>query len=249
MAFKRFGNVRFFKMSAPVNTMMETIKCKNCKHFYSSDMDVCPNCGTVAVTPIRETSNSSSVPHRGVGVIITTLLSIVSILAVWFGVYKVLNLDADGNKNSTHTASRTSAAASAIKDDAGDTFGLNETAVFENLKFTAIEIKEYDGTKHVKPQSGKTFVGIKFIIENISNEEQYVSSLMLFTAYADDIKCDFSLNANVAFDEGTLDGEIAAGKKLMGWYALEVPENWSKIDLEVKSEWLSGSSAMFVFSK
>ena len=129
------------------------------------------------------------------------------------------------------------------------TFGLNETAIFENLKFTATEIKESDGTEYFEPESGKTFVGIKFIIENTSNETQVVSSLMLFTAYADDIKCDYSLNANVAFDEGTLDGEIAAGKKLMGWYALEVPENWSKIDLEVKSEWLSSGSAMFVFSK
>ena len=128
-------------------------------------------------------------------------------------------------------------------------YGLNETAVFKNLKFTATEIKESSGTDFFEPESGKTFVGVKFTIENISNETQTVSSLMLFSAYANDVKCDYSFSAACAFDEGTLDGDVSAGKKLVGWYAMEVPADWSKIDLEVKSEWLSGSSAKFVFTK
>ena len=49
--------------------------------------------------------------------------------------------------------------------------------------------------------------------------------------------------------DGTLDGDIAAGKKLVGWYALEVPQDWHSIDLDVKSSWLSDSSARFVFKK
>ncbi len=128
-------------------------------------------------------------------------------------------------------------------------YGLNDTAVFKNLKFTATEIKETSGTEYFKPESGKTFVGVKFTVENISDEAQTVSSLMLFSAYADDVKCEYSFSAACAFDEGTLDGEVSAGKKLVGWYAMEVPEDWSKIDLEVTSEWLSGSAAKFVFTK
>lgn len=126
-------------------------------------------------------------------------------------------------------------------------YGLNETAVFKDLKFTATEIKETDGTDFFVPEAGNVFVGVKFTVENISDEEQSVSTLMLFEGYADDIKCEYSISAACAFDEGTLDGSIAPGKKLVGWYALEVPAEWSTIELDVQSNWLSNSSAKFRF--
>ena len=128
-------------------------------------------------------------------------------------------------------------------------FGLNEAAVFSNLKFTATEWKESKGDKYFKPESGNVFVGIKFTIENVSEETQNVSSLLLFEGYVDDIKCSYSFNASCAFDEGTIDGEVAAGKKLVGWYALEVPEDWSTIEIDIVDDWLSDNSAKFVFTK
>lgn len=130
------------------------------------------------------------------------------------------------------------------------TFGLNETAVFENLKFTATELKESNGgDTFFIPDSGNVFVGIKFIVENISEEEQSVSSILLFDGYVDDIKCSYSISANCIFDEGTIDGTVVPGKKLIGWYALEVPEDWSTIELQVQQTWLSDNSATFVFEK
>lgn len=128
-----------------------------------------------------------------------------------------------------------------------DTFGINDTAAFEDLKFTATDIKETEGDGFFTPESGNVFVGVKFTVENISDEEQTVSSLLLFEAYVDDVKCDYSFSAACAFDEGTLDGSVAPGKKLIGWYSLEVPENWKNIELEVQSNWLSNSSAKFIF--
>ncbi len=129
------------------------------------------------------------------------------------------------------------------------TFALNETAVFETLKFTATELKESKGENFFEPEAGNVFVGVKFNIENISNEEQAISTLLLFEGYVDDIKCEYSINAACAFDEGTLDGTLAPGKKLVGWYALEVPQNWETIELHVESNWLSNNSAKFVFNK
>lgn len=136
---------------------------------------------------------------------------------------------------------------SSIKKE--EIFGLNDTAAFKTLKFTATEIKESSGKSFFTPEEGNVFVGVKFTIENISDEEQAVSSLLLFEGYVDDVKCDYSFSAVSAFDGGTLDGSLAAGKKLVGWYALEVPENWSSIELDVQSNWLSNSSAKFVFNK
>lgn len=134
-----------------------------------------------------------------------------------------------------------------VSESQEEIYGLNETAVFKDLKFTATEIKETDGTDFFVPEAGNVFIGVKFTVENISDEEQSVSTLMLFEGYADDVKCEYSISAACAFDEGTLDGSIAPGKKLVGWYALEVPAEWSSIELDVQSNWLSNSSAKFVF--
>ncbi|MBE6904607.1 MAG: DUF4352 domain-containing protein [Ruminococcaceae bacterium] len=134
-----------------------------------------------------------------------------------------------------------------VSEKKDTTYKLNDAAVFKDLKFTATEIKESNGDGFFEPESGNVFVGVKFTIENISDEEQSVSSLLLFEGYVDDVKSSYSLSAACAFDEGTLDGTVAAGKKLVGWYALEVPENWSTIELDVQSSWLSNSSAKFVF--
>lgn len=151
-------------------------------------------------------------------------------------------IDDDVPKKETNSAQQT-------QEKVDETFGLNEGAVFEKLKFVATEIKETQGTDFFTPEQGNVFVGIKFEIENISQEEQTVSTLLLFDAYVDDIKCDYSISAACAFDEGSLDGELAAGKKLVGWYPLEVPANWQEIELDIQSTWLSNNSAKFVFKK
>ena len=137
------------------------------------------------------------------------------------------------------------AAADTNKDEL---FHLNESAVFKDLKFTATEIKESNGTDFFVPDAGNVFVGVKFEIENISSETQNLSSLLMFSAYADDTKCEYSISAACAF-ENTLDGEISAGKKLVGWYAVEVPKDWKTLELEVQSTWLSNNPARFVFEK
>ena len=134
-------------------------------------------------------------------------------------------------------------------EKAEETFHLNETAVFSNLKFTAAEIKEISESDFISPEAGNVFVGINFEVENISDEEQVLSSLLLFDGYADDVKCEYSISAAAAFGGKTLDDSLAPGKKMTGWYALEVPEIWAEIELHIKQNWLSGSSAKFVFEK
>lgn len=169
------------------------------------------------------------------------LISILLCVALCF-CFSACTVDNDVPQKETNNVQQS-------EEKVDETFGLNESAVFEKLKFVATEIKETQGTDFFTPEAGNVFVGIKFEIENISQEEQTVSTLLLFDGYVDDIKCDYSFSATCAFDEGTLDGELAAGKKLVGWYALEVPANWQEIELNVQSTWLSNNSAKFVFQK
>ena len=144
------------------------------------------------------------------------------------------------------TGSSATASKSQTKNE---TFGLNDTAVFDDIRVTATNILQSKGKGFFEPEDGKIFVGVKFEIENISDEDQVVSSILLFNAYVDSVKCGYSISATSAFDEGTLDGTITPGKKLIGYYAVEVPTDWKELELQVQSSWLSSARAAYVFRK
>lgn len=175
-------------------------------------------------------------------------LSIVLLLCVLFlfascstetgaGVQKETPSDASGNSD---TANNT--------EPMDTDFAMNETAVFEDLKITATDIKISNGNDYVQPEDGKIFLGVKFSIENISEEDQTVSSVLLFDPYVDDVKASFSFSGAIIdeFSEGTLDGSIASGKKLEGWYVVDAASTAKKIQFDVKSNWLSSTKASFV---
>lgn len=169
--------------------------------------------------------------------------ALLSIMSVIFLISVLCSCGLEADKPSKET-SQSSKAETADKD----IFSLNETAVFNNLKFTANEIKESKGNQLFTPDDGNVFVGINFTVENISDEEQNISSMLLFAAYSDDIKCDYSVTAACAF-ESTLDGSISSGKKMNGWYAVEIPTDWQTLEIHVSSNYLSSNSAKFVFTK
>ena len=154
---------------------------------------------------------------------------------------------ADCTDSNTNSGSGTNTGTGSGENNppAETTAGLNEPATLSKLKITATELKESQGESIFKPDSGKVFVGVKFTIENTSNEEQNISSLLQFTAYVDDVKTGYSFNAVSAFPDGTLDGTIAAGKKLVGWYAVEVPENWQTLEISFQEDLFSSTAVSF----
>lgn len=173
------------------------------------------------------------------------LLAVILAVAVCFSLAACV-MEKEPIKDTPDTTSQSGGTNS---QTAKNSFGLNETAVFSNLKFTASEFKESNGANFFTPQDGNVFIGVKFTIENISDTEQNISSLLFFEGYADDVKCSYSISAVCAFDSITLDGSIAPGKKLVGWYALEIPENWSTVEIDVKASIMSSKQAKFVFTK
>lgn len=123
--------------------------------------------------------------------------------------------------------------------------GIGQTAELQNIKITALARQSSNGDDFFKPEPGNKFVGVKFEIENISDEDITISTLLLFNIYVDDVLTSYSLSANIVFDEGTLDGTIAPGKKLIGWIAVECPKKSSYIEIHIKDEWLSSNKAIF----
>ncbi|MPN18028.1 hypothetical protein SDC9_165386 [bioreactor metagenome] len=227
------------------------MKCPNCGAENDSSK-VCQHCGSPLEQSVPNVPNQAypqqAVPPMPVKVkkpVFTKwwfwLIAVVIVIGIVAAVTDK-NPVKETNNNTSKTSTTTAAAS------AKDTFGLNETAVFKTLKITATELKESEGKEFNKPGDGKIFVGVHFTIENISKEEQMMSSLLLFDAYADGVKCDLSVTAAINFD-GTLDGSIAPGKKMIGWYSVEIPKEWKELELQVKSSWLSSSKATYKFKK
>jgi len=125
------------------------------------------------------------------------------------------------------------------------TYGLRESVQLTGMHISALNIKTSKGDDFFKPDIGKKFVGVQFQIENISKEDITVSTLLLFDIFIDDILSSYSLTANVVFGDGTLDGTIPPGKKLIGWIAVEAPQGAKIIEVQIKDDWLNANKVMF----
>lgn len=207
--------------------MSKLTKCKVCGAEISSNAKVCPQCG------------AKRKKH-------TALIIILVIL----GVLLFISAIASG---SDEKPTKETGNAIEPKEKTEELFGVGDTAVFGRIKVTANEIKTAYGDDFFTPQNGNIYVGVNFTIENTSDTDVSISSLLLFDAYVDDSKCEYSFSAMSAFDasNNTLDGKLAPGKKMTGWYCVEIPENWTELELQVLQNWLSSSdsSAKFVFTK
>lgn len=57
------------------------------------------------------------------------------------------------------------------------------------------------------------------------------------------MKTAFKFIILTALADGTLDGTISKGKKLVGWYSAEVPADWKVLQIDFKPDMLSESKA------
>jgi len=130
-------------------------------------------------------------------------------------------------------------------------FSLNQPAELRDFTITAIDVKSDAGSNQfILPADGNTFLAVKFEVENTSNSAQSVFSTAMFTAYADDTLAPFSTSAATALGDLFFGGGLDAGKKMILWYAIEVPSNW--ITLEIKAQdgiLFSSQSVVFRFTR
>lgn len=94
----------------------------------------------------------------------------------------------------------------------------------------------------LQPAEGKEFVEVVIIIENKSEKDYTVSSVLMFEAYQDSFSVDESFSAHAANDSSTLDGGLAKGKKLKGSLAYELPKDWEELEIQVDLTALSFST-------
>ena len=104
----------------------------------------------------------------------------------------------------------------------------------------------------VTPDNGKYFLELIFYINNQSSSDIYVSSMGSFEAYCD----DFSLNQDIFGDKvpevdgiSQLDGSVAAGKKMNGVIAYQVPQDFSTFEIRFEPSFWSNNKVTYSFSR
>ena len=144
-------------------------------------------------------------------------------------------------------------AASATTDAPTETqkseFGVGEKVELNDINVTMVNVAESEGENYITPSEGKVFVVCEFEIENNSEKEINVSSMLSFEAYFDDYASTLSLTAVGSADKATLDGTVGAGKKMNGIIGYEADANWQKMEIQFTPDFWTGNEIVFVYSK
>lgn len=247
------------------------MKCSKCGKEFEGKF--CPECGTPAVTqveqpapapaanpqPLNAYQNPAS-PQKKKGGCFKGGLIVLGIFVV-----AIIAVSAMNGKGSTSTSSSSvapsaagsssiamsSAAASseaASSEDKGTAYNVGQPATANGITMTLVGVKESNGSEYMKPSDGKVFLLCEFKIDNNSSQDLSISSVLCFEAYVDGYSVDQSLTGLAAKgSKQQLDGKVAAGKKMDGVIAYEVPKDWKELEVQLNPDVFSFFSGKTIF--
>lgn len=129
---------------------------------------------------------------------------------------------------------------------------IGSTTTIDGVDVTLSAAMLSRGQDFAQPGAGNLYLGLVVDVANNSQKSINISSMVNFEAYCDDYAIQPSLTAYAAPEWSglsTLDGEAAAGKRLNGVIAYEVPENFTKFEISIKPDTWSSQTAQFVFDR
>ena len=113
-----------------------------------------------------------------------------------------------------------------------------------------VGVTESAGSQFNKPAEGNVFALAEFEIENNSNKEITVSSIMSFEAYSDGYSTSQSISALLEKgDKNQLDGTIASGKKMKGIIGYEISKDWAELEIHFTPDFWSDKAIVFIANK
>ena len=200
--------------------MNETKKCKHCQSEIDKKAKICPNCRK------KQGGNAKFII---LGVIVFFIL--IGTLGNKDDEPKKVSNTNDGQQQTAEVDNKSDDTEKA-KTEEKTTFAIGETASLKDVLVTMNGVTEAEGGQFNTPTEGNVFVLCEFTIENESANDITVSSMLSFEAYAD----DFSINQSIKGllekgDKNQLDGSVAAGKKMNGVIAYEVPKDWKELEI------------------
>lgn len=200
------------------------IKCKVCGAEIAKSAKTCPQCGAKQ--------------HQAVGVACAIIIVIT--------IFACIGILAGGGDEPKLVTSNPATSSSPAPTDQPLVFGVGDVAELNDIQVSLTSVEESSGSQYNKPSDGNVFVLCEFTIENNSESEIAVSSLMSFDAYVDDFSTNLSLSA--LLEKGNkqqLDGSIAAGKKMAGVVGYEVSKDWSELEIRFTPSFWSGKDITF----
>ena len=188
--------------------MSKLVKCKSCDAEIAKSAKACPQCGA---------KNKHGCLSSILGVLVLFFVLIVIIVAI--GGDDEPTVAPNGGSEGQSQTSQTNA--SSVETTAGSNsgFGVGERVEMNNIYVTLDNVTESQGSTYNTPAEGNVFIICEFTIENDSSSALTISSMLSFTAYADDYAVSYSLGGMMETDKQQLDGTVAAGKKMNGTVA------------------------------
>lgn len=120
------------------------------------------------------------------------------------------------------------------------TFNIGDTIELKNFRVTVNSVRTSQGQDFFTPEEGKEFFIVDVTVENISDSDQIISSIMMFDIVdPDGRKLQQSVSA-FGLLNGQLDGTVGAGRKITGEYAVEVPQGQTGLELEFNASLITG---------
>lgn len=211
----------------------ETKLCKYCKSEIPYDAKVCPHCRK------KQTPNGC-------------LIAIIVIVVLFILIGVAGGSSSSSNQNASSSASASSDASSGSSTPSTPTvthapsvYSIGDTAESNGVKVTLVNAETGHGSQYLTHSAGNIFVTLEFEIENDSSSDINVSSIASFEAYCDDYSVAESITAVTLSDKSTLDGNVAAGKKMNGVISYEVPKDWQNLEVTFSPSFWSNHSVTF----
>lgn len=182
------------------------------------------------------------------------VLIVIGVFIVIGVIGSMFGKDDDKVKDVTNTKADTS---DTQKPDAEETpekteFKVGETAEQKDIQITLVNVTESAGSEYVTPDDGNVFLLLEFEIANNSSKDIAISSIASFEAYCDDYSLNqdiLGLQAPEINGKGQLDGSVAAGKKMNGVIAYQVPAGYKNFEISVTPDFWSTKDIKFIISK
>ena len=208
--------------------MSKMMKCKSCGADIAKSAKVCPKCGA------KNKNNT------------------IFIVAIVLIVIAVIGASAGGSNNPQAVSSpKTDESSSQAESQAPEvtSFKMGDKAYLDGVAVSLVNVSENNGSAYMKPESGKVFIVCEFEIENNSNKDIAVSSIVSFDAYVDDYSTSMNLSATLSTEKSQLDGTVAAGKKMNGVVGYEADLSWKELEVRFTPDFWKGGQVIFTYSK
>lgn len=153
-----------------------------------------------------------------------------------------------GDKQPTKVGENNTATAPAStekKSEGPKTFNVGDVVELKDLKITVNKVYTVKGDEFSKPKDGNEFFAIDCTVENTSDKEKAISSIMMFKVVDKDGRaCEYSLLGQTAAKAGQMDGTIGVGRKMSGVYVVEVPKGQTGLELEFDASLFTGGQVV-----